>query len=153
MTEDWEEKKGGVCTFNRRCVWYRIIPSQLITPRLFCSVPETLHRYSKPACCRLSTTQKEEWAEAKTGTKPYRCTVAVLVMSSRSRSKSPPCFSFCPILPAAPDSHLTTMTGRGNCQPKHLALVQVSKPLPQRLVGNNGSVFPLLATPSRGRGA
>lgn len=39
-------RRGGH-TFTRCCVWYRIIPSQLITPWLFRSVPEALLRYSK----------------------------------------------------------------------------------------------------------
>lgn len=47
---------------TQNCVWYWIITSQLITPRLLSPAPETLHRYSKSACC-LSTTQKERLAE------------------------------------------------------------------------------------------
>lgn len=55
----------------------------------------------------------------------------------------PAWLSSCPIMPATSDSHLTAPTGSGSCQPKHLALLEVSKPLPQLLVGNNGPVFPL----------
>lgn len=43
-------------------------------------------------------------------------------------------------------------TTSSNFQAKHLALVEASKPLPQRLVGNNGPVFPL-ASPPQGRDA
>lgn len=48
----------------------------------------------------------------------------------------PPCLTSCPILPATPNSYS-----------------QVSQLLPHWLVGNNGPVFPLLATLTCGRGA
>lgn len=59
----------------------------------------------------------------------------------------------CAVLHATPDSHLTTLTGCSNCQIKHLAPLEESKPLPQLRVMNNGPVFPLLATLPCGKAA
>lgn len=70
VTEDWEDKRREV-QLTQHFVCYRIMPSQLITPRPLRSVPETRHRYSKPACCLPVHHTKR-----RPGTEPDACAVA-----------------------------------------------------------------------------
>lgn len=80
VTGNW----GG--TQTQHCVWYRIIPSHLITPRLLCSAPETLHRYRgmlpayPPHKERTGLEQRLAWGCST-------CTVAAQCVSDEFRVK------------------------------------------------------------------
>lgn len=140
MTEDWR-RRGH--TFNRRCVWWRIIPSQLIAPRPFFPPPGLVKLYITTASLHAPC-MSTALGRVGRSSEGDRCQC----VSDELRTKKLQTPLPAPSLPYPARHDRFSPQGppwRRQSPTKTSGLGGGDKPLPPRLVANNGPVFPLLA--------